>query len=85
MRYTDLDFNGHVNNTRYVDWFADCFDWQEHQGMELAEATVHFLQEIRPGEQVTLKLRRDGDQAVLQDFVSDEQKFQLKGLWRKTK
>ena len=85
VRYTDLDFNGHVNNTRYMDWFADCFDWQEHQHMELAEATVHYLQEIRPGEQVNLQLRRDGNIAVLQGEAEGVQRFQLKGVWRERK
>ncbi len=85
VRYTDLDFNGHVNNTRYMDWFADCFDWQEHQHMELAEATVHYLQEIRPGEQVNLQLRRDGNVAVLQGEAEGVQRFQLKGVWRERK
>lgn len=82
VRYTDLDFNGHVNNTRYVDWFADCFDWQEHSAMELAEATVHFLHEIRPGEEVTLTLRREGNTAVLQGEADGVQRFQMKGVWR---
>ncbi len=85
VRYTDLDFNGHVNNTRYLDWYADCFDVEMHQQMELAEATVHFLQEIRPGEQVTLQLRREGDNAVLQGFAEDIQRFQMKGTWRRRK
>lgn len=82
VRYTDLDFNGHVNNTRYVDWFADCFDWQEHCSMELSEVTVHFLQEIRPGEEVTLTLRREGNTAVLLGEADGTQRFQMKGVWR---
>lgn len=80
--YTDLDFNGHVNNTRYVDWYMDCFPWQEHQQMELEQITVHYLQEIRPGETVELLLRRDGNIAVLQGMAEGQQRFQLKGVWR---
>ncbi|MBE5814795.1 MAG: hypothetical protein E7320_06255 [Clostridiales bacterium] len=82
VRYTDLDFNGHVNNTRYVDWYVDCFDWQYHTGHELAHLTVHYLQEIRPGEAAALQLRRDGDTAVLQGFVEEQPRFQMKGIWR---
>ncbi len=29
--YTDLDMNGHVNNTRYVDWFMNQFPADWHQ------------------------------------------------------
>ncbi len=28
-RYSDLDMNNHVNNTRYVRWFLDCFEPSE--------------------------------------------------------
>lgn len=82
VRYTDLDINGHVNNTRYVDWYMDCFDHAHHLSRELAQLTVHYLQEIRPEEEATLLLRREGDTAVLQGLVEDAPRFQMKGLWR---
>ncbi len=83
VRYTDLDFNGHVNNTRYVDWYMDCIPLQEHREMELEQITVHYLQEIRPGETVDLLLHREDNVAVLRGMAEGQQRFLLKGVWRK--
>lgn len=82
VRYTDLDINGHVNNTRYVDWYMDCFDHAHHLAKELAHLTVHYLQEIRPGEEAELLLRTEEETAVLQGLVEAAPRFQMKGLWR---
>lgn len=82
VRYTDLDFNGHVNNTHYVDWFADCFDWRHHGENELGQITVHFLKEICPGEEARLLLRREGNISVLEGFVGEEPRFRMQGNWR---
>ncbi|MBE5802298.1 MAG: hypothetical protein E7319_08435 [Clostridiales bacterium] len=82
VKYSDLDFNLHVNNTRYIDWYADCFDWKYHQQHELSEVTVHYLQEIRPGECVDLLMRKAENVAVLQGSADGQQRFQIKGVWR---
>jgi len=52
--YTDLDLNGHVNNTRYIDWMQDCFDDRFHQNHRLRRLEVNFLAELRLGEGLDL-------------------------------
>lgn len=49
VAYSDLDYNGHMNNARYVQWIQDVID----PGL-LADATsmrldLNYLAELRPG------------------------------------
>ncbi|MDY0404916.1 thioesterase [Virgibacillus sp. 179-BFC.A HS] len=53
--YSDIDFNGHLNNSRYVDYVMDCFALQEHQKYHITSIEVHFTNEVLPGEVIELK------------------------------
>jgi len=79
--YSDLDINGHVNNTRYLDWFYDCFPMEHHRQWQLADVLIHYNREIRPDEQVALALQRDGTQSVLRGEVDDTLCFAMSGNW----
>ncbi|SHG47555.1 acyl-[acyl-carrier-protein] thioesterase [Ornithinibacillus halophilus] len=59
--YSDVDFNGHLNNSRYVDYIMDCFDIEEHKNYEVKSIEVHFSKEALPGE--TLSLQKDISQS----------------------
>jgi len=52
--YSAVDLMGHVNNARYIDWASDCFTFEEHRAHSLRWLQVNYLNEIKPGEQVTL-------------------------------
>lgn len=45
-RYTDLDFNGHVNNTRYLDWCCDALGIDTMRGAYLKHFAVNFDAEV---------------------------------------
>ena len=47
--YTELDINGHVNNTRYMDWVDDLLPSAYHQNHCIREFTVCYLSEAREG------------------------------------
>lgn len=57
VSFTDLDRNGHMNNTRYLDWIDDLLPSAFHLGHDLKEMTVCYLSEAREGQ--TLDLRWD--------------------------
>ena len=52
--YTLLDRNGHMNNTRYLDWVDDLLPSEFHQSHPVREFTLCYLQEAREGQQITL-------------------------------
>lgn len=52
--YSDVDFNGHLNNSKYVDYIMDCFPIEEHWKSDITSIEVHFVNEALPGETVLL-------------------------------
>ena len=52
--FTDLDRNGHMNNTKYMDWIDDLLPSPFHREYSLAEFTVCYLSECREGQELQL-------------------------------
>ena len=52
--YSDIDFNGHLNNSKYVDYIMDCFPVEDHQNYAIETIDLHFNQEALPGDSITL-------------------------------
>ena len=53
--FTDLDRNGHMNNTRYLDWIADLLPSSFHGQHTPKEFTVCYLSEAREGQTLNLQ------------------------------
>lgn len=82
-KYSDFDINGHVNNTRYLDWFCDCFDMEYHKTHVLKDVLIHYNREIRPGEVAALSLQTDGDQSVMKGTCDGAVCFAVCGTWER--
>ncbi len=52
--YSMVDLMGHVNNARYIDWISDCFPLADYQARQVDWLQINYLNEVRPGESVTL-------------------------------
>ena len=48
--FTELDGNGHMNNTRYLDWVDDLLPSAYHNVHPIREFTVCYLNEAREGQ-----------------------------------
>lgn len=53
--FTDLDRNGHMNNTKYMDWIDDLMPSAFHAQHNIREFTVCYLSEAREGQELELK------------------------------
>lgn len=53
--YSELDRNGHMNNTRYLDWVDDLLPAQFHKAHPVREFTICYLSEAKEGQQVQLR------------------------------
>jgi acyl-ACP thioesterase len=52
--YSDVDYNGHVNNARYIQWIQDLMDSTLLEQCGQARLDINYLGEVRPGETVEL-------------------------------
>ena len=53
--FTDLDRNGHMNNTRYLEWVDDLLPSAFHRSHTIREFTVCYLSEAREGDRLDLQ------------------------------
>ena len=85
--FTDLDRNGHMNNTRYLDWVSDLLPSIFHQSHEVKEFTICYHAEAREGQVLDLSwdfpqedcLQVDARRA---DTGKDERVFSARLLYR---
>ena len=53
--YTELDRNGHMNNTKYMDWVDDLLPSEFHNKHPLREFTICYLSEATEGQEIDLR------------------------------
>lgn len=80
--YTDLDMNGHVNNTKYIDWCCNALGIDLLSGHELASFALNYNQEIRPGQTIRTELHRSGCDFSFSGFEGDVRHFDVGGVIR---
>lgn len=54
VRYSDIDINEHLNNSKYVDYIMDCFSLDEHKDYQVQSIEVDYVHEALPGETIEL-------------------------------
>jgi medium-chain acyl-[acyl-carrier-protein] hydrolase len=75
VRNSDLDMNGHVNNTRYAQWVLDSISVDTHQHYVLKEYEVNFIAETKLGDVITVFGGKiDDDKFQFQGLRSSDQK-----------
>lgn len=79
--YTDFDINGHVNNTRYIDWLCDLFEPELYREKFICELTVNYAGEILPGTELVLMLAKDAEKFSLRDCPDGKAHFTIQGSW----
>ena len=47
--YTDIDYNGHVNNIRYIQWIEDTLDSKALEDAAKMRMDINYLNEVLPG------------------------------------
>jgi medium-chain acyl-[acyl-carrier-protein] hydrolase len=55
VRNSDLDVNGHVNNTQYAKWILDSIPLDAHRRFRIASYEVNFLAETTLGDEIAIE------------------------------
>jgi len=74
--YTDLDYNGHVNNVSYVKWIEDTMDPVLLEKAEHMRLDINYTSEILPGEVTEIRFVPidPSDNATSQTFAFEGRK-----------
>ena len=59
VTYSDLDENGHMNNTRYLDWLCDLLPSGFHKDHPMKAVTICYMSEALEGQQLHLSYASD--------------------------
>ena len=54
--YSDIDYNGHVNNARYIQWIQDLLDPKILNNAQQIRLDINYIAEILYGETISLYL-----------------------------
>jgi acyl-ACP thioesterase len=54
VAYSDIDYNGHMNNTRYIQWIQDVIDLEIFNKAKQIRLDINYLSEARYGETISL-------------------------------
>ncbi|MCL2380026.1 MAG: thioesterase [Treponema sp.] len=52
--YSDIDYYGHANNARYIQWIQDATDMDVLTSADQIRLDINYLSEVLPGETVEL-------------------------------
>lgn len=58
VRFSDLDHNGHVNNSKYIEWALDAL-WGHSGKTGYSDLVVNYIAEARDGQHIAIELGRD--------------------------
>ena len=54
IRYSDIDLNSHLNNTRYIELIQNAFDLSFYQENIIERININYLAELRAGDTVEI-------------------------------
>ena len=72
--YTDLDRNGHMNNTRYLEWMDDLMTSDFHRENQPKEISICYHAEAREGQMLHLNWQLSEEKELLVDALRQDPK-----------
>ena len=80
-RYSDLDQNMHVNNTRYVRWFLDCFSPNDMKHDGNLRFCINYLKEASFGDRIRLCRYDSHSSSTVRGFLKDGSQSFTARMW----
>ena len=54
VRYSDIDLNSHLNNTKYIDYILDLHDSEFYKKNSISHFLINYEKELKDGDSVSL-------------------------------
>jgi acyl-ACP thioesterase len=84
VRFHDLDFNLHLNNTYYIQWMLDSLPVDRLAHGQLQDLDIQYLYEARHGERVISLTEKVDTHTYLHQLIREEDEKELaraKTVW----
>lgn len=81
-KYTDIDSNGHFNNTRYVAFVTDQFDVEKHRKMDIENISINYSKEIVAGENISVDIYERDNANTVFGYSGEKLCFAAEIIWR---
>lgn len=79
VRYSDLDVNGHMNNTKYADLLLDALTPEELEGRFISELQLNYSRECKIGETLNVSRKMDESGCYIDGCCGDsERRFEAR-------
>lgn len=72
VRFTDIDSNRHVNNTKYLEWMVDGLDYDFLMSHQAKNIVMKFDKELYYSDEVTAETALSADESISIHMVSSE-------------
>ncbi len=76
-RYTDIDLNGHFNNTSYVECILNTHDNDFYKRHRVSSISINYDKEIKDGDEIVLYTNGQSPE-IIKGKVNDENRFTAK-------
>lgn len=75
VRYSDIDTNGHVNNTRYMEWALEVVPRDIFDACNMNRIKVNFIKEVQYGHKINsqAKVINENNRYVIEHRITDEE------------
>ena len=71
--YSDIDYFGHTNNARYIQWIQDAADMKILTGSDQIRFDINYLHEVLPGDKIEIWMAPLSDEAWGHGSYADPQ------------
>lgn len=82
VRFYDLDMNGHVNNSKYLDWIFEVMGADFLMKHVPKKVHLKYVKEVRPGGQITSSYDLNGLESNHQISSNGDTNAQAMVTWQ---
>lgn len=80
--YSDIDLNGHLNNTKYIEFMLDTHEPDFYKTHRISEVNVNYDKEIKYGDEATLYSNLE-EKEVIKGKVGEANHFTAQFIYEK--
>ena len=76
VRYSDIDLNGHLNNTKYIEYILDMKNSSFYKKKEIVSILINYEKELMDGDVVSLYSNEENPEYII-GKVEDKNIFEV--------